>query len=187
MCLVHSVEIMFIGDEMCHCTTISFFLKKEKDFLFKKRLWKIVRRNIGGETAGISLGVFTTIDTITINTKEEESLSLFIKHHSHHMKSKWPQKTNRSSPFWQSIPCGEDGSSPLPFRGRHSSVLPKDLFGEKIFWQSIFLSPFSSLFHVIASLQHTFSLHHMHIIRATHSYDFRRQEMLFFNMREIIQ
>ena len=148
---------------MCHCTTISFFLKKEKDFLFKKRLWKIVRRNIGWETTGISLGVFTTIDTITINTKEEESLSLFIKHHSHHVKSKWPQKTNRSSPFWQSLPCGEDGSSPLPFRGKHSSVLAKDLFGEKIFWQNIFLFSFLFSFsHNHISTTHFLSPPHAH-------------------------
>ena len=40
VCFVHYVEIMFICDEMCHCTTISFFLKKEKDFFVQKKIVK---------------------------------------------------------------------------------------------------------------------------------------------------
>ena len=39
-CLVHSVEITFICEKMCHCTTISFFLKKEKDFFVQKKIVK---------------------------------------------------------------------------------------------------------------------------------------------------
>ena len=70
------------------------------------------------------------------------------------------------------------------------NILPfwrKTFLERKSFDKTFFFSLFSSLFHTITFLQHTFSLHHMHIVRMTHPYDFGRQEMLFFNMREIIQ
>ena len=63
----------------------------------------------------------------------------------------------------------------------------KTFLERKSFDKTFSFSLFSSLFHTIAFLQHTFSQHHMHIVRMTHPYDFGRQEMLFFNMREIIQ
>ena len=38
--LAYSIEIMFICDEMCHCTTMSFFLKKRKRFFVQKKIVK---------------------------------------------------------------------------------------------------------------------------------------------------
>ena len=70
------------------------------------------------------------------------------------------------------------------------NILPfcrESFLERKSFDKTFFFSLFSSLFHTITFLQHTFSLHHMRIVRMTHPYDFGRQEMLFFNMREIIQ
>ena len=70
------------------------------------------------------------------------------------------------------------------------NILPfcrKTFLERKSFGKIFSFPPFSSLFRTITFLQHTFSLHHMHIIRMKHSHDFGRQEMLFFNMREIIQ
>ena len=69
------------------------------------------------------------------------------------------------------------------------NILPfcrKSFLERKSFDKAFSFSLFSSLFHKITFLHHTFSLHHMYIVRMTHPYDFGSQEMLFFNMREII-
>ena len=70
------------------------------------------------------------------------------------------------------------------------NILPfcrESFLERKSFDKTFFFPLFSSLFHTIAFLQHTFSLHHMRITRMTRSCDFWRQEMLFFELREIIR
>ena len=187
VCLVHSVEIVFIGDEMCHCTTISFFLKKEKDFFVQKKIVKDCSEEHRWRDNG-------NITRYVHNNRYN---------HSQH------ERRRISFPFRQTSfsPCEEqmtpENKQIIPILTVHpmwrrwflTSSFPWKTFfrfGERPFWRENLLtkdfsfSLLSSLFHTITFLQHTFSLHHMRITRMTRSCDFGRQEMLFFNMREII-